>query len=135
MYLSHFSYLCIQIMPVTNNMEELSNNIQSTSFEQLAQNILIVHNSMHGLAVKAINQTATLRNWIIGGYIIEYEQNGCDRAKYGDGLLKSLEKRVAQKGLNVTLFQSARLFYRYYPQIGTLILENYATMSHNLPFA
>lgn len=36
-------------------------------------------------------------------------------------LLKNLEKRVAQKGLNVTLFQSVRLFYRYYPQIETLI--------------
>ena len=48
-------------------------------------------------------------------------------------LLKNLEKRVAQKGLNVTLFQSVRLFYRYYPQIETLILENYATLSHNLP--
>ena len=47
--------------------------------------------------------------------------------------LKNLEKRVAQKGLNVTLFQSVRLFYRYYPQIETLILENYATLSHNLP--
>lgn len=48
-------------------------------------------------------------------------------------LLKNLEKRVAQKGLNVTLFQSVQLFYRYYPQIETLILENYATLSHNLP--
>lgn len=48
-------------------------------------------------------------------------------------LLKNLEKRVAQKGLNVTLSQSVRLFYRYYPQIETLILENYATLSHNLP--
>lgn len=114
-------------------MEQLSNNMQCISFEQLAQSILAIDGSMRGLAVKAINQTATLRNWIIGGYIVEYEQNGSDRAKYGYGLLKSLEKRVAQKGLNVTLFQSARLFYRYYPQIETLISENYATVSHNLP--
>lgn len=110
-----------------------ANDIQSLSFEQLAQNILSIDGTLRGLATKSINQTATLRNWIIGGYIVEYEQNGSDRAKYGDGLLKSLEKRVAQIGLNVTLFQSARLFYRYYPQIATLIPENYATVSINLP--
>lgn len=67
-------------------MEQLANNIQGITFEQLAQNILALDGSMRGLAVKAINRTATLRNWIIGGYIIEYEQNGSDRAKYGDGL-------------------------------------------------
>lgn len=70
---------------------------------------------MRGVAVKTINQATTLRNWIIGCYIVEYEQNGSDRAKYGDNLLKSLEKRIGQKGLNVTLFQLSRLFYRDYP--------------------
>lgn len=44
---------------------------------------------MRGVAVKTINQATTLRNWIIGCYIVEYEQNGSDRAKYGDNLLKS----------------------------------------------
>ena len=38
---------------------------------------------MRGVAVKTINQATTLRNWIIGCYIVEYEQNGSDRAKYG----------------------------------------------------
>lgn len=72
---------------------------------------------------------------MIGGYIIEYEQYGSDRAKYGDGLLKSLEMRISRKGLNVTLFQSARLFYRYYPQAGTLVSQKYATLSNNLPLS
>lgn len=114
-------------------MEQVSDNIQGISFERLAQTILAIDNSMREFAVKTINQAATLRNWIIGGYIVEYEQNGSDRARYGDELLKNLEKRVSQKGLNVTLFQLARLFYRYYPQIGTLIPENYATLSHKVP--
>lgn len=34
---------------------------------------------MRGVAVKTINQATTLRNWIIGCYIVEYEQNGSDR--------------------------------------------------------
>lgn len=114
-------------------MRHSSNNIQDLSFEKLAQNILAIDKSTRTYAIKAVNHAATLRNWIIGGYIIEYEQYGNDRANYGDELLRNLEKRLDQKGLNVTLFQFARLFYRYYPHIRPLIPENYATLSHNLP--
>ena len=116
-------------------MEQLANSIQSISFEQLAQKIITVDDSMRGVAVKTINQATTLRNWIIGCYIVEDEQNGSDRAKYGDNLLKSLEKRIGQKGLNVTLFQLSRLFYRDYPHIGTLVSANHATALHKLPLS
>lgn len=116
-------------------MEQLANSIQSISFEQLAQKIITVDDSMRGVAVKTINQATMLRNWIIGCYIVEYEQNGSDRAKYGDNLLKSLEKRIGQKGLNVTLFQLSRLFYRDYPHIGTLVSANHATALHKLPLS
>lgn len=102
-------------------MEHRANSVQSISFERLAQNIITVDDSMRGLAVKTINQATTLRNWLIGCYIVEYEQNGGDRAEYGENLLKSLEKRIGQKGLNVTLFQLSRLFYRDYPHVGSLI--------------
>ena len=108
----------IFVSDLQSDMEQLANSIQSISFEQLAQKIITVDDSMRGVAVKTINQATTLRNWIIGCYIVEYEQNGSDRAKYGDNLLKSLEKRIGQKGLNVTLFQLSRLFYRDYPHIG-----------------
>ncbi len=43
-------------------------------------------------AVQAVNFHLTLRNWLVGYYIVEYEQNGQDRAQYGQGLLNSLEK-------------------------------------------
>lgn len=57
----------------------------NATFELLAQNILNLDTSMQGLAVKAVNKVVTLRNWIIGGYIVEYEQHGSDRALYGNG--------------------------------------------------
>ncbi len=34
-------------------------------------------------AQKQVNTSLTLRNWLVGYYIIEYEQNGQDRAEYG----------------------------------------------------
>ena len=100
---------------------------QSPSFDELAQSVLQTHQTAQSGAIRAVNQMATLRNWLIGCYIVEYEQKGSDRAKYGDRLLKRLEECVNTKGLNVTLFQTSRLFYKYYPQIGNLI---YAMPSH-----
>ena len=102
---------------------------QSPSFDELANSVLQTHQTAQSGAIRAVNQMATLRNWLIGCYIVEYEQKGSDRAKYGDRLLKRLEECVNTKGLNVTLFQTSRLFYNYYPQIGNLI---YATASHKL---
>ena len=105
-------------------------NRQSPTFDDLSASVLQTHQTAQTGALRAVNQLATLRNWLIGCYIVEYEQKGCDRAKYGDRLLKRLEERVNTKGLNVTLFQISRVFYNYYPQRGEMI---YATPSHKLP--
>ena len=50
-------------------------------------------------AVQAVNLRLTLRNWLIGHYIVEYEQHGSDRAQYGAKLLEQLAKdlRRSQK--------------------------------------
>ncbi len=92
-------------------------------FGQLAELIQQVHNATQTESVKAINRMLTLRNWIIGYYIVEYEQKGSDRAQYGDRLLKALEKSVNTKGLTATLFYHAREFYSDYPQIRDYILN------------
>lgn len=63
----------------------------------------------------------TLRNWVIGHYIVEYEQGGSDRAEYGTNLLQNLEDQISQKGMNVTLFKSCRMFYLKYPQISSTV--------------
>ncbi|MFR0995728.1 MAG: PDDEXK nuclease domain-containing protein [Parabacteroides distasonis] len=91
------------------------------NFEQLATIITDTHQQLQQSAVKAVNQCQTVRNWLMGFYIVEFEQNGEDRAQYGEQLLKKLEQRVNQKGLNVTLFQRSRMFYSVYPQFSTLI--------------
>ncbi|MCM0315575.1 MULTISPECIES: PDDEXK nuclease domain-containing protein [Bacteroides] len=91
------------------------------NFEQLATIITDTHQQLQQSAVKAVNQYQTVRNWLMGFYIVEFEQNGEDRAQYGEQLLKKLEQRVNQKGLNVTLFQRSRMFYGAYPQFSTMI--------------
>jgi len=94
---------------------------QSPSFDDLSAFVIQTHQTTQAGAIRAINQMATLRNWLIGCYIVEYEQGGSDRAKYGDRLLKRLEEKVNTKGLNLTLFKNSRRFYLLYPQIGVLL--------------
>lgn len=92
-------------------------------FNQLSQLIQKIHGATQTETVKAINRMLTLRNWLIGYYIVEYEQKGNDRAKYGDKLLNALEKSLNTKGLTATLFYHAREFYTDYPQIKDYILS------------
>lgn len=100
------------------------------SFEHLTQLVEQVHNSAYSSSVKAINRFATIRNYIIGFYIVEYEQNGSDRAKYGDKLLKRLAERINKRGINETLLTNCRKFYALYPQIREVLEEKSATASH-----
>ena len=87
------------------------------TFDELSTSILQTHQSAQANAIKAVNQMATLRNWLIGCYIVEYEQKGSDRARYGERLLKRLEERVNTKGLNLTLFKNSRRFFLLYPEL------------------
>jgi predicted nuclease of restriction endonuclease-like (RecB) superfamily len=53
----------------------------------------------------------------MGCYIVEFEQNGEDRAAYGEQLLKKLELRLKTKGLNERRFREFRRLYQVYPQL------------------
>src|SRR5437773_12571826 len=50
------------------------------------------HQTAKRHAVQAINVALTLRNWLIGYHIFEYEQHGSDRAEYGERVLENLAK-------------------------------------------
>ena len=63
-------------------------------FELLADSIKQINDKASSAAKSAVNQLMTLRNWAIGYYIVEYEQDGSDRAEYGSHLLKNLEKQI-----------------------------------------
>ena len=94
-------------------------------FELLADSIKQINDKASSAAKSAVNQLMTLRNWAIGYYIVEYEQDGSDRAEYGSHLLKNLEKQINQKGMNYTLFKACRQFYKVYPQIGSTVSSEF----------
>ena len=71
------------------------------------------------------NVGLTVRNWLVGAYIIEFEQNGADRAAYGDQLLSTLDERLAVRGLSARSLADCRLFAQHYPEnLQTLSAES-----------
>jgi len=89
------------------------------NLEQLATQIAQVHETLYKKATSAVNVSLTLRNWFIGYYIVEYEQKGEDRAKYGEKLIRTLSNKLKGKisGMSFTNLNMYRKFYLVYPQI------------------
>lgn len=63
-------------------------------FTSLVTTIRAIHEQCVSEAKRAVNLSLTLRNWVIGAYIREYEQKGADRAKYGTRLLEKLSESL-----------------------------------------
>jgi len=69
---------------------------------------------------KQVNTSLTLRNWVIGHHLVEYEQRGKDRAAYGEKLYDMLALRLGEsgiKGSSPSTLRLCRQFYSTYPQI------------------
>ena len=117
---------------VQYNLPENWENETLFSFDHLSDLVTQLHNSAYSASVKAVNRFATVRNYIIGFYIVEYEQRGSDRAKYGEKLLKRLTERVNKRGINETLLKVSRAFYLNYPHIKSYLEGKGATTSRQL---
>ena len=90
-------------------------------FNKLIINIKTVDNGLKSQANKSVNQLLTIRNWLVGYYIVEYEQNGKDRAEYGKKLLQTLSERLNKKGFSFRNLKLFRQFYFAFPEIGQLL--------------
>lgn len=98
----------------------MANKPTTFDFGALVDAIQQVNERLAAQAGRAVNISLTLRNWMIGCYIREYEQNGADRAQYGETLLGALSERLTETGIEGMAARSLRLyrqFYLTYPQI------------------
>ena len=108
------------------------------NFENLITSITTTDRVLKTEAVKAINKALTARNWLVGLCIVEYEQNGEDRAEYGAKLLQKLSERFDSEGLSLRNLKLFRQFYQSYPRLGETI-KSYlnvtnASISVPIPF-
>lgn len=96
------------------------------NFQYLVSELVHLHHQLEQQTVKAINVGMTIRNWLIGHHIVEFEQKGEDRAKYGEKLLESIAdefKKKKIKGMSFTNLNMFRQFYEFYPQISQLLTD------------
>ncbi len=92
------------------------------NFKGLVSTIEQLHDNLQQSAVNAVNRLLIMRNWLIGYYIVEFEQKGKDRAEYGKSLLKSIAGRLSKiKGLDERSLRRFRQFYLFYPQLADVI--------------
>jgi predicted nuclease of restriction endonuclease-like (RecB) superfamily len=100
--------------------KKLTQTTNRGDFDSLVTAIVHLHQQTQDYATKAVNVALTLRNWLIGYRIVEFEQQGNDRAAYGQRLLPALAERLAAAGLkrvDVRELRRFRLLYEVYPQI------------------
>lgn len=92
-------------------------------FNMLVGAIRNINETFKQNAARAINLNITIRNWLIGYYIAEYEQKGEDRASYGEKLLQNLAGRINAESFSYRNLKLFRQFYHLYPQMGGTILK------------
>lgn len=91
-------------------------------FEILVNTINQTHLHFQQQASKAVNISLTLRNWLIGFYIVEFELHGEDRATYGHNLFDELAQRLnSMKGIDRRSLYRFKDFYTLYPHFAQYI--------------
>lgn len=90
-------------------------------YGRLIRAISAIDTEMVGRVATVANQALVLRNWIVGAYIVEFEQHGADRAKYGSRLLERLAADLKDKGVrglgDPRVLRDCRVLFQTYPQI------------------
>ncbi len=103
------------------------------NFDALVRAIADIHQRTQNAAARAVNVALTCRNWLIGAYIVEFEQRGEDRAAYGDHLLFKLAERLQRKSIfrfDERELRRFRQFYVAYPQIRDAVSPEFGQSSY-----
>ena len=96
-------------------------------FKELIDRLSKVNEELREQGIRAINTSLTLRNWFFGFYILEFEQNGKDRAQYGKALLAKIAAEMNTLGIlniNERELRRFRQFYVAYPRMVSFIPDN-----------
>ncbi|MDW7732693.1 MAG: PDDEXK nuclease domain-containing protein [Methanolobus sp.] len=93
-------------------------------FQHLVDLCKQTHKEMQLRAARSVDIHLVIRNWLFGWYIVEYEQNGCDRAEYGTQLIRRLSDELRDqlgRGFSVRTLEQCRKFYLTQKQISQTI--------------
>jgi predicted nuclease of restriction endonuclease-like (RecB) superfamily len=109
-------------------IKTMTQNSPDAFYEQIC-NIL---NAAQTNIARTVNTTQVLSHWLIGREIVEEEQQGHQRAEYGESLLKTLAQKLGNdygKGFSYANLKLMRQFYLSFPQLLTPDQKGYALRS------
>ncbi len=117
----------------SNIMESSIESIvsQDTEYVSLVSHITRLWQDAKEQAYTAVNTSLLMASWNIGHYIVEFEQQGSNRAKYGERLLVNLSKdltRINGRGFSRSNLTYMRKFYLAFPKCETI--SHKLTWSH-----
>ncbi|MGJ8638131.1 MAG: PDDEXK nuclease domain-containing protein [Opitutaceae bacterium] len=91
--------------------------MNSSNFQKLIVRCEQTHQLTRSSAARATNQALVIRNFLLGRYIVEFEQEGSNRAEYGESLLLELSNALKSslgRGFSVDNLEWMRRFYIAY---------------------
>ena len=107
-----------KIKNMANEIEKLKVELLDPELVALADKIVsVIEEGKQALAV-SINEIIKTTYWRIGQYIVEFEQQGNAKAKYGTSLLSNLAKLLRARvgrGYSRPNLNNMRKFYLMYP--------------------
>lgn len=96
-------------------------NMNEVNFDILVNRIEETQHVLQNNARLVINRHVTAKAWLVGCYIVEYEQKGEDRAKYGERLLQKLAETLHDK--KAFSYRSLKLYKQFYCTYRSLAQE------------
>lgn len=90
-------------------------------YDALIDEIATLHARIVEGAARAVQRALLVRNWLTGARIVQFEQHGAERAKYGTALIPRLAadlKAAGIRGSSTDVLERMRSFYRSHPQLG-----------------
>lgn len=103
--------------------------------DSLYQRILDILNAAKIGVSRTVNTTQVVSYWLIGREIVEQEQQGQQRAEYGESLLKDLSRRLTKdvgKGFSLSNLKYIRQFYLGFPDLLTATSISHALRDQSL---
>lgn len=102
--------------------------------EKISIQIESINSYFSDYANRQVNYAYTLRNWLIGMYLFEFEQKGLERAEYGESLYRNIAKSLKDrevKGMSFTSLHTFKKFFQTYPAIVQLLPEQLLSTRNN----
>jgi predicted nuclease of restriction endonuclease-like (RecB) superfamily len=92
-----------------------------SGFDSLVNGLIALRDRTQEAAARSVDEILTMRNWLIGVWIVAFEQEGADRASYGAALIDSLAKAFKSRGvrgLGASNLKNYRQIALTWPRLG-----------------